>query len=427
MHGRENTDAGELVCVGLSHQTAPLAVRERLAMTRARRTELLARWGQAPDEAMLVATCNRVEVYVATADPARARARVREELERMGGAGLRSYLYEHEGTQALEHLFRVACSLDSLVLGESQILGQLKAAFEGARRAGASRGRLARACAAAFSCAKRVRTRTAIGRAATSMAAASVSLVSREVGGLAGRTVLVVGAGEMGRLAALHLGQARVGRLLVTNRTRARAEQVAAEAGGEARPFETLEALLEEADVVVCSTTSPRPLFTRESVGAAGPARQFRPLLMVDLAVPRDIAPDVSELGWVSTHDVDDLQRFVARNAAAREEAAREAAVLVRAEVERFAREQAARDAAPTLVRLRRQAGRIARTEVERTLAALGPDLTERQRQSVEALAHAIVNKLLHAPTACLREEAREAEGQALSDATARLFGLGEA
>ncbi len=311
MRERETTPAVGLVCVGLSHQTAPLAVRERLAMTGARRAELLGRWGRAPDEAMLVATCNRVEVYV----------------------------------------------------GESQILGQLKAAFEGARRAGASRGRLARACAAAFSCAKRVRTRTAIVRAATSMAAASVSLVSREVGGLAGRTVLVVGAGEMGRLAALHLGQARVGRLLVTNRTRARAEQVAAEAGGEARPFEALEALLEEADVVVCSTTSPRPLFTRESVGAAGPARHFRPLLMVDMAVPRDIAPEVSELGRVSTHDVDDLQRFVARNAAAREEAAREAGVLVRAEVERFEREQAARDGAPTLVRLRRRAGRIARAD----------------------------------------------------------------
>ncbi len=416
----------EWVCVGLSHQTAPLAVRERLAMSDARRAELLGQWGRAPDEALIVATCNRVEVYVATADPDGARARVREELDRMGGSELRGYLYEHLGLQALEHLFRVACSLDSLVLGEPQILGQLKAAFEGARRVGASRGRLARACAAAFSCAKRVRTRTAIGRAATSMASASVTLVSRKTGGLSDKTVLVVGAGEMGRRVALHLAQARVGRLLVTNRTRARAEALASEAGGEARPFDALQALLTEADVVVCSTASPRPLFTRESVGAAGPARRFRPLLMVDLAVPRDIAPEVSRLGWVSTHDVDDLQRFVARNAAAREEAAREAGVLVRQEVERFTREQAARDGAPTLVRLRRRAGHIARAEVERTLATLGPDLSARQRESVEALARAIVNKLLHAPTTCLREEAHGAEGQALSEAAARLFGLVE-
>ncbi|WP_323378901.1 glutamyl-tRNA reductase [Pyxidicoccus xibeiensis] len=414
-----------LVCVGLSHQTAPLAVRERLAMSEARRLELLGRWGRAPDEAMIVATCNRVEVYVATQDAAGARARVREELERMGGPELQGYLYEYEGTGALEHLFRVACSLDSLVLGESQILGQVKTSFEAARRAGAARGRLARACAAAFSCAKRVRTGTAIGRAPTSMASASVALVSRELGDLSDKTVLMVGAGEMGRLAARHLGQARVGRLLVTNRTRARAELLAAEVGGEARPFEALHALLEEADVVVCSTTSPVPLFTRRSMGAVGPARRFRPLLMVDLAVPRDIAPDVSELGWVSTHDVDDLQRFVARSAAARAEAARAAGVLVRQEVGRFMRAEAERDGPRMLVELRRRAGHIARAEVERTLATLGPDLTDRQRQSVEALARAIVNKLLHAPTSCLRREAHGADGQALSEAAARLFGLG--
>jgi len=216
MYERENRRPVELVCVGLSHQTAPLAVRERLAMIGARRAELLGQCGRAPDEALIVATCNRVEVYVATADPVGARARVHEELDRVGGFELRGYLYEYQGSRALEHLFRVACSLDSLVLGESQILGQLKAAFEGARRAGASRGRLARACAAAFSCAKRVRTRTTIGRAATPIASASVTLVSQEVGGLSDKTVLVVGAGEIGRLAALHLGQARVGRLLVT-------------------------------------------------------------------------------------------------------------------------------------------------------------------------------------------------------------------
>ena len=300
----------ELLCIGLSHRSAPVVVRERLALPEARQAELAQRLAQGQAEALLVSTCNRVELYVAAPDGDAARERVREQLSLLGGPEALEHLYEHRGESALVHLFRVASSLDSMVLGEAQILGQVKDAFELAQGAGAVRGELARVCAAAFGCAKRVRTETAIGRSATSMASAAVALASKVFDGLHGKTVLVVGAGEMSEHAARHLKGAGASRLVITNRTLARAQALALALGGgvEARPFEELQALLTAADVVVCSTASPVPIFTRESVAAVGKARKLRPLFMVDLAVPRDIAPDVGELPWVTAYDVDDIQ-----------------------------------------------------------------------------------------------------------------------
>ncbi|MBN8231632.1 glutamyl-tRNA reductase [Corallococcus macrosporus] len=417
----------EFICIGVSHRTAPLGVRERLALPEARQTEVLQRLAQAPVEALWVSTCNRVEVYLAapTADVARERAR--ETLHSLGGAEALEHLYEHQGEAALVHLFRVASSLDSMVLGEAQILGQVKDAFERGQGAGAVRGELTRACAAAFGCAKRVRTETAVGRAATSMASAAVQLASKVFDGLKDKTVLVVGAGEMGELAARHLKNAGAGKLIVTNRTLARAEALVAEVGGVARPFEELFTLLASADVVVTSTASPVPLFTRDNVGALGKARKGRPLFMVDLAVPRDIDPAVGTLDWVHAYDVDDIQKFVADNTAARAEEAHKAGGLVAQEVARFARERALRDGMPVLARLRQRAEAIARAEVERTLMGLGDGLTDKQRKSIEAMGRAIVNKLLHEPTARLRAVGPQGEGNRLAGAAAELFGLTEA
>jgi glutamyl-tRNA reductase len=416
----------ELICIGLSHQTAPQDVRERLALAEPKQVELLQRLAQAPTEALLVSTCNRVELYLTSPDLAQAATRAREELSRMGGPEALDHLYEHHGAGALEHLFRVASSLDSMVLGEAQILGQVKESFELGQSAGAVRGGLTRVCAAAFSCAKRVRTETAIGRSATSMASAAVSLATKVFDQLADKTAVVVGAGEMGDLAARNLKNAKVGRLIITNRTLARAEALAAEIGGTtARPFEELPALLKEADVVVCSTASPVPIFTKENVGAVGRSRRFRPLFMVDLAVPRDIDPDVSQLDWVTAYDVDDIQKFVAENAAAREEEAQKAGVLVIQEVSRFMRDRAVREGVPVLARLRQRAEQIAKAEVDKTLAAVGEGLTDKQRKSIEAMGRAIVNKLLHEPTAKLRAVGPEKEeGNRLAGAAAELFGL---
>ena len=416
----------ELLCIGLSHRTAPLAVRERLALSESRQVELQQRLAQAPHEVLLVSTCNRVELYIASPDAAGARERTLEALGLLGGPEALEHLYEHRGEAALVHLFRVASSLDSMVLGEAQILGQVKEAFERGQGAGAVRGELTRACAAAFGCAKRVRTETAIGRAATSMASAAVSLASKVFDGLRDKTVLLVGAGEMAELAARHLQQAGATHQLVCNRTLARAEALAAEVGGKARPFEELFSLLGAADVVVCSTASPVPLFTKENVAAVGKARKHRPLFMVDLAVPRDIASDVGELEWVHAYDVDDIQKFVADNAAARAEEAQKASVLVAQEVARFARERAVRDGVPVLARLRQHADQIARSEVERTLSSIGEGLSDKQRKSIEAMARAIVNKLLHEPTARLRMVGPEHEGNRLAGAAAELFGLEE-
>ncbi len=415
----------EFLCIGLSYRTATLAVRERLALPCVRQVELLQRLAQAPTEALLLSTCNRVELYLASPDMAQARERAREELRLLAGDEVLTHLYERSGEAALAHLFRVASSLESLVLGEAQVLGQVKSALARSQEAGAAREELTRVLAAAFRCAKRVRTETAIGRSATSMASVAVSLAGKSLGGLAGKTALLVGAGEMAELTARHLRQAGVRHLLVCNRTLSRAELLAEEVGGTARPFEELHALLEPADVVVCGTASPLPLFTRETVALAMPARQGRPLVMVDLAVPRNIAPDVSGLEQVHAYDVDGIQQFVTENVAVRAGEARKAETLVTQEVERFLGERRVRHGVPVLARLRQHAEEIARAEVERTLSSMGEELSEQQRKRIEAMARAIVNKLLHGPTARLRMAGPVPDDNRLAGAAAELFGLG--
>ncbi len=412
----------DVCCIGLSHHTAPLAIREKLALPEDRRIEVLKRVAKDGVEAVLVSTCNRVELYVAAGDGGTMKPVLRDEICRIAGQEALAHAYEHHGDGALIHLFRVACSLDSMVLGEPQILGQVKDALELAQKTGTARGELTRACAAAFSTAKRVRSETAIGRAAVSMASAAVELAQKIFGSLGGKVVLVVGAGEMAELAARHLSHAGAAKIVVANRTLSKAESLAAEVGGVARPFEEMGELLVAADVVVTCTASPVPIFTRASVGAAGKPRKHRPLFFVDLAVPRDVDPEVGTLDGVYAYDVDDLQKVVAENAAARAAEAAKAEVIVAEEVARFARARAQRDGVPVLALLRKHAERIARAESERTLQAIGAALSDKQRKSVEAMAMAIVNKLLHQPTAKLRSSG--GEDDRLAEAAAELFGL---
>ena len=418
-----------VIVLGVSHHGAPLDVRERLAFRGPEVLPALARLRERAGarEGVLLSTCNRTELYLVDGAQDVVAEGWAMLAERLGGDAS-AYGYVRRDREAAAHLFRVTSGMDSMVVGEAQILGQVKESFELGQGAGAVRGSLTRVCAAAFGCAKRVRTETAIGRAATSMASAAVALATKVFDALSEKTALVVGAGEMGELAARHLKQAKVGRLIITNRTLARAEALAAEVGGVARPFEELSALLKEADVVVCSTASPVPLFTKENVGAVGRARRFRPMFMVDLAVPRDISQDVAELEWVTAYDVDDIQKFVAENEAARAEEAQKAGVLVIQEVSRFMRDRAVRDGLPVLARLRQRAEQIARAEVERTLAAMGDGLTDKQRKSIEAMGRAIVNKLLHEPTARLRSVGTGAEHESnrLAGAAAELFGLAD-
>jgi len=410
-----------LVVVGLSHHTAPIDVRERLLLPDDRQTDLLHVMAQAPSEALLISTCNRVELYV-VGPGTDLHERTRTALTGAAGNDLAPYLYSHQGEAAVLHLFRVAASLDSMVLGEPQILGQVKDAFEQAQRLGAARGELARIFAAAFGSAKRVRSETELGRAATSMASAAVEMARHIFDGLDGKTVLLVGAGEMAELSGKHLVSAGAAKVLVANRTFERAEALAATLRGQAVPFDRIEECLVLADVVVCTTASPKPVITKEKVSRVLKPRKHRPLFLVDLAVPRDVEPEVQTLDGVYAFDVDDIQRVVAENQAARAAAASRAEVLVAEEVARYIRQRAVREQVPVLAQLRARAEQIRRSELERAISNLSVPLSADQAKVIEAMTSAIVNKMLHQPTAKLRAvQAGESE---LADAAAELFGL---
>jgi glutamyl-tRNA reductase len=411
--------------VGLSHKTAAVEVREKLAFSAAELPSVLAelRGLTGVEELMLVSTCNRVEAYVYGAKE--APVEVRRWLVGRAGEAVERVLYQRTGREALKHLFRVSASLDSMVLGEPQILGQVKDAFGAAQQAGTLGGAVASAAQAAFSTAKRVRTETAIGAAPVSMASAAVELGTKIFGTLQGRTVLLIGAGKMSELTAKHLSGG-ASRVLVTNRTLARAEELAAKVGGQARPFEELSQLLVQADIVVSSTAAPRPILTVNMLHAAIKARHFRPLFLVDLAVPRDIEEGAGRLENVYPYDVDDLAQVAQEGRAQRETEAKKAEAIIAEEIEQFLHQRRVRDAVPVLAQLRSRADEIARLEAERTLSQFGEAITPKQKKSIEAMGKAIVNKLLHGATVQLREAGKRGPQDAaqLGQVVSQLFDL---
>jgi glutamyl-tRNA reductase len=412
----------QLFLVGLSHKSAPIEVRERVALTGDALKDALAqlRATDGVSEALVVSTCNRVEVFVhADGDePARRFFTSRSELAA-------EHLYVKHGAEAVRHLFRVSASLDSMVVGEQQILGQVKEAYGLASAASSAGSFLSRLCNRAFATAKRVRTETEIGRGATSMSQVAVELVEKIFGDLKGRTILLVGAGKMGALSAKALAVLGADRILVTNRSPERGLALAAQVEGTFRTWEELQRLLVEADVVIVSTGAPHFIVTREMVQHAMKARRHRSICLIDLSVPRNVDPSCADLGDVYGYDVDDLSKVVESTQEARRSEAIRAEAIVEAEVMAFAKERDARAALPVLAQLRRHAEKIARAEAERTLAQVGLKLDERGRKSVEAMAQAIVNKLLHGPTARLKEAASSGDS-ALPGAAAELFGIEE-
>lgn len=406
--------------VGLSHHSASIAVREQVALEgevlKAALSDL--RSGQNVQEAMVVSTCNRVEVLVLaeSAEPAR-----RFFLDRAPDAD--GHLYEFHGSQAVRHLFRVAASLDSMVVGEQQILGQVKEAYGLASSAATAGSFISRLCNRAFATAKRVRSETDIGRGASSVSQVAVELVEKIFGDLKGRTILLVGAGKMGALSAKALASLGADRVLVTNRSRERAVALADQTGGHARDWSELSKLLVEADVVIVSTGAPHFVITPEIAHATMKARRHRSICYIDLAVPRNVDPRCADLDEVFAYDMDDLQKVVHTTKSARAEEAIRAEAIVEAEVMAFFAEREARAALPVLAALRRRAEEIALGEVERTLAQLGGRIDEKGKRSVEAMARAIVNKLLHGPTARLKEAASSGDST-LPGAAAELFGI---
>jgi glutamyl-tRNA reductase len=410
----------EVFLVGLSHHSAPIAVREQVALggeaLKAALAELRASDGVR--EAMVISTCNRVEVYVlaASAEPAR-----RFFLDRAAAAD--GHLYEHRAGGAVRHLFRVAASLDSMVLGEQQILGQVKEAYGLASAAAAAGPFVSRLCNRAFATAKRVRTETDIGRGASSVSQVAVELVAKIFGHLRDRAVLLVGAGKMGALSAKALASLGAHRVLVANRSAERAQQLAEAVGGIARPWADLPSLLVEADVVIVSTGAPHYVITSELAQVAMKARRQRSLCLIDLSVPRNVEPRCADLSNVYAYDMDDLQKVVHSTKDARAGEGLRAEAIVEAEVMAFTQERETRAALPVLAALRRRAEEIAISEAERTLSQVGARLDEKGRKSVEAMARAIVNKLLHGPTSRLKQAASSGDSS-LPGAAAELFGI---
>jgi glutamyl-tRNA reductase len=439
-----------IVVVGLSHRTAPVEVRERFASAADATPALLARLVTRRElaEAMFLCTCNRVEVvamarssYVAGSGPLprtsgseaaadAAVAAIREELARQGGAtggdAIAEYLYEQRGDEAVRHVFRVAASLDSMVLGEPQILGQVKQAHDAAVAAGALRGTLGRCVSRAFAVAKRVRSETALGTGMVSISSVAVDMARRIFGDLGEHAVLLLGAGEMAEAAARSLGKdARA--LRICNRSFEKAAALAAEMKASAVPWEKLEEELAQADVVVASTASPRPVVTAEMVKRAMKARRGRTLFFVDIAVPRNVDPAAHAIDNVYVYDVDDLEAQVARGMKARHAEVEAAEKIVAEELAQFLVWTRGLEVQPTVVALRAKTRAVMLSELERSLGGRLKHLTEGDRAALTQMVESSVNKLLHAPTTRLKARAGESgDAGELASAVRHLFDLQE-
>lgn len=410
-----------LVALGINHQTAPVALRERVAFADDTLPAALNAMRALPgvEEVALLSTCNRTEVYALTDDHGERLIQWLASYPQDGTDSLRDYLYLHEDDGAVRHLFRVATGLDSQVLGEPQILGQVKQAWSAARGAGALGHRLDRLFQQAFVTAKRARTDTRIGANPVSVASAAVRLAEESFAHPSDCTILLIGAGETIELTALHLAQANAKRLLFANRTLAHAQELASRHGGVALPLTELDRHLGEADIVFSATASREPILHKPQVAAAQRGRRHRPMLLMDLAVPRDIAPDVADLRDVFLYGVDDLQRVIDENRRNRREAADAAEAIIDLQVARYHEVLAASAHHGTLKRVRAH-GDAARDETlrkARQALAAGQDPADVLQQ----LAHTLTNRLLHAPTAALRDAALNGDHDVLR-AAERMF-----
>jgi len=420
----------DLFVVGMSWRTAKVDVREKLAFREEEITPTLrALTGELPvAEALLISTCNRVEVYGVAKPGTDPTGDVRQFLAHQRAVKLSEVagaLYDHRGSDAIRHVFRVAASLDSLVVGEAQILGQLKAAYGVAGTAGTSGPVLSRALERAFGVAKRVRTETTIARGAANVSSVAVELAAHVFGNLAGKSVLVVGAGKMSSLAARHLYANGAQRIVVTNRSPEKAEALAAEIDADARPWAELEKLLTEADIVISSTGAREPILTKALFKKITKARRWKPMMVIDIAVPRDAEPAIGEFDGVFLFDIDDLDKVKKANIAEREKAADHATKIVEHEAGQFEHWLRTQAVVPTIRALREKFAQVADAEVGKALEQLArKELTrDQQRELVQRVVQLVVNKLLHQPTTVLRGSSPD-EGPMRAAVLAELFGL---
>jgi glutamyl-tRNA reductase len=415
-----------LLAFGINHHTAPVNIREKAAFSPESLGSALreVHASGAAEEVTILSTCNRTEVYCGLGtDHDRRVVEWFCDYHRLASNEVEPYLYRHPDESAVRHVFRVASGLDSMILGEPQILGQMKDAFAHAHKAGVTGKVLNRLFQQTFAVAKQVRTDTAIGASAVSVASAAVTLARQIFSDLSEQTVLLIGAGEMIELCARHLREQKVRHMIVANRTLDRAQVLAAEFGAEAISLDELPTRLADADIVISSTASTLPILGKGAVESTLKARRHRPMFLVDIAVPRDIEPEVAELSDVYLYTVDDLKEVVQENLESRREAAREAEGIIDTQVSDFMLWARSLDAVPTIRALREEAERLREQEVERARARLkrGDD----PHEVLEHLARALTNKFTHAPSDALTRAGHEADRDLL-DAARRLFNLKE-
>jgi len=416
----------ELLVIGLNHKTAPIEIRERLAFQEGEIEKALSQAKSLPSlmEGMILSTCNRVEIYAAARETEKAILDLKKFLSYYHSVSLKEFegnLYSFVGEDAVKHVFRVASSLDSMVVGEPQILGQIKSAYNLAAESKASGLILHRLLHRAFHVAKRVRTETKIGNSAVSVSFVAVELAKKIFGTLEKKSVLLIGAGEMCELAAKHLVSGGIEKVLVTNRTYERAVDLAQEFKGEPIPFEEMVQGLKRVDIVISATDSPQYLLRHEQVAKVIKDRKQKPIFFIDIADPRDIEPKVGDIENVYLYNIDDLQKVANDNIQDREKEAKKAEAIVQDEVVKFVSWYQSLEVTPTIVALRKKFEEIRSKELEKMLS-LHPHLSENERQSLEALTSAIINKILHEPLTRLKQKDEEAMADFYIDAIRTLF-----
>jgi glutamyl-tRNA reductase len=420
----------ELLALGVSHKTAPVELRERLALPEGRVEEFL-REVVADDEvheAVAISTCNRTEVYLVVGDPVQAETAVLGLLARQAGirpTELTEAIYAVRNCDAARHLYRVTAGLESMIVGEAEVQGQVKRAYERALEAGVTGPLTNRVFGAALATGKRVRSETAVSERPASVPSVAVEAAQEAVGELRGRNVVILGTGEMAELTAQALAHRGVNTIFIANRRRERALAMAERFGGRVAGLEDLPRELEVADIVLASTSSPHPIVGLDELALVMEARRGRPLLLIDIAVPRDVDAECAELAGVTLYDIDDLQSVVARNLKVRAGEAVRAEAIIEEEIQRFASWLGSLEVLPTVAALRSRGTEI----VERVLAeneGRWESLSQRDRDRVRALARTVMNRLLHEPTLRMKRTGDE-RAHARMQLVRELFGLDDA
>ena len=407
-----------ITLIGLNHKSAPLEVREQVSFSKSQLEEALPMLKDRVGESIILSTCNRSEFYAVGENPARIAEQVRLFIADYHGISVETisaHLYEYTDADAVRHLLRVASGLDSMIIGESQILGQVRDSLSAASDAQSVQTSLLGLFHAAVRTGRRVRDETDVGRNALSVSYAGVQLAQRTLGTLSGRRALLIGAGEAGQLVAKALRTVGIADLMIANRTLARAEDLTQSLGGRAIPFSEIESALGEADIVISATDSPEFVITTEMASSAVDERREAPLFLFDLAVPRDVDPQVADLPGLRLFNIDDLFSIAEENLQERKLAALDAEAIVEDELVRFMAWWDSLDAVPIIKTLRQQAEELRKRELERALRKI-PDLSLEQREVMDALTTSIVNKLLHDPIASLKQQTDKSQLQAARD-----------